>query len=182
MRHAGDGFRRPPNRAAGFTQRALLGQALRCCLSGCGGWIRTTGLQVMSLTRYRAALPRYNGCCACLHAHAQHHCLVQRKGIEPSGQLERLVTSPKVQRCETGAHGLTRTDDLRFTRALLFRLSYTGWYPFHGAPGESRTPRILLLRQARMPVPSPGQGFPIRLCPIAGSGACPPGAPAAPEG
>ena len=61
------------------------------------------------------------------------------RGSNPSGQLERLVTSPEVERCETGA------------------------------PGESRTPKILFLRQARIPVPSPGR-TPIRLCPIAGGG------------
>lgn len=58
-------------------------------------------------------------------------------------RVERAGFEPAVAQCEPGAKR-------RCFEPLSQRSS------FCGAPGESRTPKILLLRQACLPVPSPG--------------------------
>ena len=62
------------------------------------------------------------------------------RGSNPSGQLERLVTSPKVKRCETGAPGLIRTDDLLLTRQALPPTELQGLRSISWCPrGESNS-------------------------------------------
>ena len=100
--------------------------------------------------------------------------LVRAAGFEPAAscsQSTRAVCCATHGKTEDGVSCGGRTRDLRDESPMSLATRRTRRKEKVGAPGESRTPRILLLRQARMPVPSPGLDKkripPFRLCPHA---------------